>query len=223
MLQYNHVTDRRPQVKPIPEDRPRLAPYGRQPTKPRASPWMKALKWSGRGVLMCFALAGAIALGREGVQGLFGPSHIGPSTEASAAAPTQTPAVEAAPTPVDVQGPTYAAAGADAGPAASSAPAGPDFGAEKAAAEEELKSHLPETEGLTYRDVKTNLTTVNGQSTVDFCGEVNSLDPSGAQIGFQKFIAARDDARTELGAAPGEFSQAWQKRCTGAEGPKVWN
>jgi len=97
-----------------------------------------------------------------------------------------------------------------------------DYEAQRTSAEDQLKTRLPKTEGLLFRDVKTNLSSADGRTMVDFCGEVNVINPMGAYVGFQRFISSRLDATIEQGASPGDFNQAWRQRCTGAEGPKVW-
>jgi len=102
-------------------------------------------------------------------------------------------------------------------------PPGPDFPGLQVAAQEQVEAILPEIRGVQFRDVRTNLSTQNGQTRVDFCGEVNTRDPMGAYVGFQKFISSAEDAKIELAMAPGAFAQAWGARCTGAAGPKVWN
>jgi len=209
------VTDRTPDG----DIRPRLEVYRRLP----ASRWPGLLRWSLRGLLGVFALIGAIAIVREGFKVFVGAPAASRDASSAVATAVQTPAAADQPVPTNVSGPIIVAPSEEEAEAKAAADGTPDFAAEKAQAEEQLKARIPEIDGLRYRDVKTNVTTADGQSMVDFCGEVNSLGPSGTYVGFQKFIASRQDARVELDAAPGEFTQAWDKRCQGTEGPKIWN
>lgn len=196
--------------------RPRLDAYGRRPE--RRLP--KILRWTRQLVFALFAMVGAIALGRTWVEPLIGPraplGGAGSSTAATDGAQAVTP------TPVEATSVTQAAP--DDEPATpASGPPPLDFASNKSAAEEELQARMPEIDGLQYKDVRTNVSVTDGQPRVDFCGQVNSLNPMGVYIGFQRFISSRFDAKIEQGVAPGEFAQAWQQHCTGQEGPKVWN
>lgn len=185
------------------------------------------MRWGRSIVVALFALAGAIGLGRGGAHALFGadpPRGGGGSGQAASAQSAQPSSADpAANAPADPLPDVQVASAPDTSAADSSAPPPLDFESHRAAAEEELKARMPEIEGLQYRDVKTSIGAANGQPTVDFCGEVNSLNPMGVYVGFQKFISSRFDARIEQGTAPGEFAQAWAQRCNGTEGPKIWN
>ncbi len=203
-------------VQIIRDHRPKLEAYGRKP-EPQLN---RVMRWLGLGVLSIFALIGLASLVKIWIP-VAPAATVQAQVAASAPAPDPTPDVAAVPTNVDH--PTIeTASDPTAGAAASGAP-GLDLTANKEAAEEELKARLPEIDGVQYKDVKTNLSTTDGEQKVDFCGEVNSLNPMGVYIGFQRFISSRFDARVEQGMSPGEFDQAWQARCSGTEGPKVWN
>jgi len=92
----------------------------------------------------------------------------------------------------------------------------------RAAAVEMLRAQLPQTNGAQFRNVKTNLSSDNGEMLIDFCGEVNVVNPTGAYVGFQRFVSSKRAAKIEEGAAPGDFEEVWQVHCTGAEGPRIW-
>jgi hypothetical protein len=91
-----------------------------------------------------------------------------------------------------------------------------------AAAQDMLKSHLPENRGLMFRDVRTILASQDGQEAVTFCGQLNMQNPAGAYTGFQRFISSPADASVEQNMTPGDFAAAWSGRCAGREGPIVW-
>lgn len=110
---------------------------------------------------------------------------------------------------------------AAAAQAASEAPP-PNFAAELSGAQDALQARLPENRGLTFRGVQTFVTTTGQQSAVQFCGEVNVLNPMGRYVGFQKFISSSAGAKIEQDMTPGDFGQAWRDNCQGAQGPAIW-
>jgi hypothetical protein len=153
--------------------------------------------------------------------------HPPPAAAASNAAPASASAAASDPSQ---PAPSEATALVDArSVAASDAPTAADAAAraladDQAAAQETLEARLPENKGVQYKDVRTIVsnTDADGQPRIDFCGEVNSLNPMGTYIGFQRFISSPHDAKIEQGFAPGEFDQAWRQDCTGRQGPDVW-
>ncbi len=91
---------------------------------------------------------------------------------------------------------------------------------QKAAAQGALEAYMPESRGLLYRDV---LTVVSADTqSVSFCGQVNSVNPTGAYIGYQRFISSANWAQVEDFSTPGDFSEAWRERCFGRQGPQIW-
>ncbi|QUD87284.1 hypothetical protein [Phenylobacterium montanum] len=93
---------------------------------------------------------------------------------------------------------------------------------QKDTAEDRLKANLPESRGLTYRDVRTFIKGPVATNPAVFCGEFDSLNPAGARVGYQHFISSTENAKVETMMTPGEFNQAWRDQCAGPEGPKVW-
>ncbi|MBV9510922.1 MAG: hypothetical protein JO303_11645 [Caulobacteraceae bacterium] len=93
---------------------------------------------------------------------------------------------------------------------------------QKAAAQSALAQQMSEPRGLLYRDVQTVVATADGAQSVNFCGSVNSRNPKGDYIGYQRFISSADHAQVEQFMTPGEFAQAWRDRCSGDQGPQIW-
>lgn len=139
-----------------------------------------------------------------------GPAAAQAATPAPASAPTPTPATFTAESPHDAERPV------GAGPAI-------DFVAIQTASQLNLEALTPERNGLLYRDVRTVLSGPEASPDVNFCGEVNSLNPAGAYEGFQRFISSPVEARLEAFMTPGAFNQVWAARCSGRLGPKLWS
>lgn len=147
-----------------------------------------------------------------------------PDMPAAAAA---LPAADAAGNYAQTASPATAVAPATdaAAPVADSAPVTGDtpyLETQKAAAEAALAQQMSEPRGLVFRDVTTVVASSNGVRSVNFCGDVNSRNPMGEYIGYQRFISSADHAQIEQFMTPGEFSQAWHDRCSGDQGPQIW-
>ena len=114
-------------------------------------------------------------------------------------------------------------ADADGAPNARVAGDTPFLESQKASAQSALKEALSEPHGLKYQDVQTMVAGEGDTQQVSFCGQVNAKDPSGAYLGFQRFISSPDHVQLENMMAPGEFSDAWTASCSGPAGPRIWS
>jgi hypothetical protein len=136
--------------------------------------------------------------------------------EAHAAEPPDEPVVVAAAPSNDTAGPSVETSQQVAGDS-------PFYENQKLAAQTQLMELMPEPHGLIFRDVETVITGSGSLQTVNFCGDVDSLNPKGAYIGFQRFISSADHAQIEQFMTPGDFSLAWRTQCSGLRGPKIWS
>jgi|GEM_PF-3565101 hypothetical protein len=92
----------------------------------------------------------------------------------------------------------------------------------RTASEAMLKEQISDPHGLVYQDVRTVLTPPEVDDGVNFCGNVNSLNPMGAYVGYQRFVSSADSAVLEHFKTPDEFEEIWRRRCSGAQGPRIW-
>lgn len=89
-------------------------------------------------------------------------------------------------------------------------------------AQRQLKAQLSDSHQLSYRDVHMFVQGAAETAHAVFCGEVDSVDPAGAHVGYQHFITSADKAEVENMMTPWDFTQAWTRRCAGRESPQGW-
>ncbi len=174
---------------------------------------LRVAKWAGIGLIGLFAMLG--------VSSVIGQAPTEAPPIAKAAADT----VSSAPIDPEEVATSDAAAAADAFDAAHQPQAGAssmDYLTLAVAAKAQLTSKLTDSQGVRFRGVRTELSTLDGAGIVAFCGEENSKTPLGGYAGFSRFIASQSTATTEADMTLADFDQAWQQFCTGVEGPKVW-
>jgi hypothetical protein len=99
----------------------------------------------------------------------------------------------------------------------------PFYESQKLAAQAQLRELMSDPHGLIFRDVEMVIAGSGSLQSVNFCGDVNSVNPKGDYIGFQRFISSADQAQIEQFMTPGDFSLAWRARCSGPHGPKIWS
>ena len=191
------------------EPAPETAPKSEASQDPGV--WVWASLILGLGVLVLIGAAVAYTQFNHKADPAAAPAGAGAQADPSAAG-----AASASDQPGSGAPPSAAAA-----QAANEAPP-PNFAAELSGAQDALNARLPENRGLTFRGVQTFVTTVGQQSAVQFCGEVNVLNPMGRYVGFQKFISSSGGAKIEQDMTPGDFGQAWRDNCQGAQGPAIW-
>jgi hypothetical protein len=217
----NILKFRKPAEAPAPDfvSEAAISPYFELPEASEAAPARDNRGPAIKFVAGIFAVLGVIVVALVWIQHLFA----APATQSASMAPAAA-TIDAAADTHEAVGPSEAFIR----PASSDAPAQPpvdavaQLEASRADAEEMLKARLPDPVGAQFRNVKTSLSSDNGQTLVDFCGEVNIVNPTGAYVGFQRFVSSRRGATIEQSAAPGDFAQAWSRRCTGSAGPSIW-